>query len=174
MAKSNTLTVGKWRRLQQTAGPRGTFAVAAVDHRGPLRRSLETESPEGKSNEALTALKSDIVRHLAPATTAVLLDPETAAGQCVADGSIAGRTGLLVAMDTGSTGDPLNRSTGLVENWSVEKTVRMGASGVKMLLYYNPDASEAHEREALVQEVAADCVQYDIPFFLEPLSYASD
>ena len=29
-------------------------------------------------------------------------------------------------------------------------------------------------REALVQEVAADCVRYDIPFFLEPLSYASD
>ncbi|TKJ37754.1 MAG: hypothetical protein CEE38_06700 [Planctomycetes bacterium B3_Pla] len=174
MARSNTLTVGKWRRLQQTAGPRGTFAVAAVDHRGPLRRSLETESPEGKSNEALTALKSDIVRHLAPATTAVLLDPETAAGQCVADGSIPARTGLLVALDTGSTGDPLNRRTALVENWSVEKTVRMGASGMKMLLYYNPEAPEAREREALVEKVAADCVRYDIPFFLEPLSYASD
>ncbi|MHC4331850.1 MAG: hypothetical protein ACYSWW_27420 [Planctomycetota bacterium] len=35
MAKSNTLTVGKWRRLQQTAGPRGTFAVAAVDSPRP-------------------------------------------------------------------------------------------------------------------------------------------
>jgi tagatose-1,6-bisphosphate aldolase len=168
------LTIGKWRRLQQTAGPRGTFAVVAVDHRGPLRRSLEKESPDGKKTEALTALKSDIVRHLAPATTAVLLDPETAAGQCVADGSLAARTGLLVALDTGSTGDPLNRQTALVENWSVEKTVRMGASGVKMLLYYNPEAPEAGEREALVEKVAADCVRYDIPFFLEPLSYASD
>jgi len=168
------MTVGKWRRLQQTAGSTGTFAVVAVDHRGPLRRSLEKESPQGKTDEALTALKKDIVRHLAPATTAVLLDPETAAGQCVADGSMPAGTGLIVALDTGSTGDPLNRTTGLVENWSVEKTVRMGASGVKMLLYYNPEASEAAEREALVQEVAVDCARYDIPFFLEPLSYASD
>ena len=168
------MTIGKWRRLQQMAGSTGTFAVVAVDHRGPLRRSLEKESPEGKSNEALTALKCDIVRHLAPATTAVLLDPETAAGQCVADSSMPAGTGLIVALDTGSTGDPANRTTGLVENWSVEKTVRMGASGVKMLLYYNPAASEAGEREALVQEVAADCTRYDIPFFLEPLSYASD
>ncbi len=167
------MTVGKWRRLQQTAGSTGTFTVVAVDHRGPLRRSLEKESPRGKTDEALTALKKDIVRHLAPATTAVLLDPETAAGQCVADGSMPAGTGLIVALDTGSTGDPANRTTGLVENWSVEKTVRMGASGVKMLLYYNPEASEAGEREALVREVAADCARNDIPFFLEPLSYAS-
>ncbi|MCP4612156.1 MAG: tagatose 1,6-diphosphate aldolase [Planctomycetes bacterium] len=169
-----TMTIGKWRRLQQTAGPRGTFYIAAVDHRGPLRRSLETESPQGKTNEALTALKKDIVRHLAPATSAVLLDPETSAGQCVADGSLPGSTGLIVALDAGSTGDPLNRTTGLVENWSVEKTVRMGASGVKMLLYYNPQAPQADEREGLVRYVAQKCMQYDIPFFLEPLSYASD
>jgi len=168
------MTIGKWRRLQQTAGPKGTFYIAAIDHRGPLRRSLQAESPQGKTNEALTALKRDIVRHLAPATSAVLLDPETSAAQCVADGSIPGNTGLIVALDTGSTGDPLNRTTGLIDNWSVEKTVRMGASGVKMLLYYNPQAPEAREREGLVRKVARDCAQYDIPFFLEPLSYASD
>ena len=150
------MTIGKWRRLQQTAGPAGTFSVLAVDHRGPLRRALGKESPEGETDEALTALKSDIVRHLAPMTSAVLLDPETAAAQCVADGSLPGRTGLIVALDTGSTGDPLNRSTSLVENWSVEKTMRMGAAAVKMLLYYHPEAPEAAEREALVQRVAQD------------------
>jgi tagatose 1,6-diphosphate aldolase len=168
------MTVGKWRRLQQTAGPVGTFSVLAIDHRGPLRRALGKESPRGTTNEALTALKSDIVRQLAPVTSAVLLDPETAAGQCIADGSIPGRTGLIVALDTGSTGDPLNRSTTLVENWSVEKTLRVGASAVKMLLYYHPKAPEADRREALVQKVAQDCTQFEIPFFLEPLACAAD
>jgi tagatose 1,6-diphosphate aldolase len=43
-----------------------------------------------------------------------------------------------------------------------------------MLLYYNPDAPEASEREALVRKVALDCDSHDIPFFLEPLSYACD
>jgi len=168
------MTIGKWRRLQQTAGSTGIFSGLAIDHRGPLRRSLEKESPQGRTNEALTALKRDIVRQLAPATSAVILDPETAAGQCVADGSMPAKTGLIVALDTGSTGDPLNRTTSLVENWSVEKTVRMGASAVKMLLYYHPEAPEAGERETLVQKVAQECVQYDVPFFLEPLSCASD
>jgi tagatose 1,6-diphosphate aldolase len=169
-----TMTIGKWRRLQQTAGSKGTFYIAAIDHRDPLRRSLEKESPKCKSNEALTSLKRDIVRHLAPATSAVLLDPETSAGQCVTDGSVPGDTGLIIALDTGSTGDPLNRTTSLVEGWSVEKTVRMGASGVKMLLYYHPHAPQTEERESLVRKVAWDCAQYNIPFFLEPLSYASD
>jgi tagatose 1,6-diphosphate aldolase len=168
------MTIGKWRRLQQTAGEKGTFYIVAIDHRGPLRRSLEKESSEGKSNEALTSLKRDIVRHLAPATSAVLLDPETSAAQCVVDGSLPANTGLIVALDTGSTGDPLNRTTSLVENWSVEKTVRMGASGVKMLLYYNPYAPESDGRESLVRKVALDCARFDIPFFLEPLSYAAE
>ncbi len=168
------MTIGKWRRLQQTAGPTGVFSIVAIDHRGPLRRALEKESPQGKTNEALTALKRDIVRQLAPVASAILLDPETAAGQCVADGSMPGQTGLIVALDTGSTGDPLNRTTSLVENWSVEKTVRMGASGVKMLLYYHPHAPQAREREMLVQKVAEDCARYEVPFFLEPLSCASD
>jgi tagatose-1,6-bisphosphate aldolase len=168
------MTIGKWRRLQQTAGPNGTFAVLAVDHRGPLRRALGKESPQGETNEALTALKGDIVRHLAPVTSAVLLDPQTSAAQCVADGSMPGDTGLIVALDTGSTGDPLNRSTSLVEDWSVEKTMRMGAAAVKMLLYYHSEAPEAEEREKLVQRVATDCARSDIPFFLEPLSCASD
>ena len=85
-----------------------------------------------------------------------------------------GRTGLIVALDTGSTGDPLNRSTSLVEGWSVEKTARLGASAVKMLLYYHPEAPEAVERETLVRKVAQDCTRFEIPFFLEPLSCASD
>jgi len=168
------MSIGKWRRLQQTACSAGAFSVLAVDHRGPLRRALADESPDGGTVEALTALKCDIVTQLAPETSAVLLDPETAAGQCVANGSLPGGTGLLVALDTGSTGDPLNRSTGLVENWSVEKAVRLGASAVKLLLYYHPESPEAGEREKLVREIARECDQFEIPFFLEPLSCAAD
>ncbi len=45
---------------------------------------------------------------------------------------------------------------------------------VKMLLYYHPEAPEAGARETLVQRVAQDCAQFDVPLFLEPLSCASD
>jgi len=29
-----SITIGKWRRLQQSASPKGTFSVLAIDHHG--------------------------------------------------------------------------------------------------------------------------------------------
>jgi tagatose-1,6-bisphosphate aldolase len=169
------MTLGKWRRLQQIASPSGTLAILAIDHRGPLRRRLaKPAAPSTLPLDALPELKIDIVRSLAPATSAVLVDPETGLGACVASGALPGHVGLVVALDTGSTGDPTDRSTSLVANWSVAKAVRMGAAAVKLLLYYHPEGPAAAEREALVREVARACARCDIPLLLEPLSHGLD
>jgi len=169
-----SVTIGKWRRLQQVASPAKTFSIMAVDHRGPLRRSLEKDSAEQLPSTALSDLKADIVRALGPVASAVLLDPETGAGQCLAAAALPGDTALVVALDTGSTGDPMNKATSVVSGWSVEKTVRVGASAVKLLIYYHPAAADAAETEALVKQVGDSCAKHDIPFFLEPLSHALD
>ena len=102
-----SITIGKWRRLQQTASSRGTFCILAIDHRGPVRRALEKEAAAAISDERLTELKQDVVRELGSAATAVLLDPETGVGPCITTGALDGHTGLITALDTGSTGDPL-------------------------------------------------------------------
>jgi len=166
------LSLGKWRRLQQATTARGAFAVLAVDHRGPLRRALAPRVPEGQLNEALSSLKVDIVRALGPLGSAVLLDPETGLEPCLLGGALPGGTGLLVALDTGSTGDPAVLSTGLVADWSVEKTLRAGAAGAKLLVYYHPQAPNAAAVEQLVRDVGEACAQADLPFYLEPLGYA--
>ncbi|MHB8089326.1 MAG: hypothetical protein ACYDH2_13870, partial [Anaerolineaceae bacterium] len=49
-----------------------------------------------------------------------------------------------------------------------------GASAVKLLVYYHPESNNAMKIEDLVGLVGEECVQYDIPFFLEPLSYSID
>jgi tagatose-1,6-bisphosphate aldolase len=54
----------------------------------------------------------------------------------------------------------------------VEKIARMGASAVKMRIYYHPEAKGAAKQEALVDEVVAACREADIPLFLEPLSFS--
>ena len=43
-----------------------------------------------------------VIRALAPYATGSLLDPEIGAAQCIADGSLPGRAGLLVAVDDGA------------------------------------------------------------------------
>ena len=48
----------------------------------------------------------------------------------------------------------------------------MGASAVKILVYYRPDLSEpASQQLNTVNMVASDCIKYDLPFLVEPKSY---
>jgi tagatose-1,6-bisphosphate aldolase len=167
-----TVTLGKWRRLQRSASPRGTFTVLAIDHRGPLRRVLARQSPGHDTDEHLAALKEDIVRALAPHASAVLLDPEVGLPHCLRRGVIPDTTGLLVAQDTGSTGEPGVFTTGLVPDWSVTDTARIGAAGAKLLVYYHPDSPDARDVEDLVHGVARACHEHELPLFLEPLAYS--
>lgn len=165
---------GKWRRLHQVASPAKTFSILAIDHRGPLRRRLEAEAAGTLPGDALGTLKRDIVRGAGASASAVLLDPETAVAACLEQPDLPGQQGLVAALDTGSTGDPQNKTTTLIEGWSVEKTSRLGAAAVKLLVYYHPDAPEAGDVEALVRRIGQTCQQQEIPFFLEPLSHQLD
>ena len=125
------------------------------------------------SSQTLTDIKLDIVRSLSDLPSAVLLDPLYSVAQAIADGALAGDTGLLVALeDQGYLGDPYNRETASLSGWGVEKARRLGATGVKVLLFYHPDAGEAAEKqENYTQAIIADCQRYELPLFLEPISY---
>ena len=69
-------SLGKKRRLAQATTPQGVFIILAIDHRGPLRRKLAGQPGAEDADAAVAILKQDIVRELAPLTSAVLLDPE--------------------------------------------------------------------------------------------------
>ncbi len=147
----------------------------ALDHRGNLRQVLNPAAPQSVSPEALTAFKRQVVTALAPVSSAVLLDPEFGVAQCVTSGALPGQVGLLVAVEaTGYTGDPLARRSRILPGWSVAKAKRLGASAIKLLVYYHPDAPTAPEIEALVRQTAQDCAAVDLAFFLEPLSYSPE
>lgn len=167
------LTIGKMRRLQQCSTPDGMFVIAALDHRDDLRQMLKPAEPDNLSYAEMVSFKSDAVRALAPVSSAILLDPEYGAAQAIAAGSLPGNTGLIVTIEaSGYEGDATNRRSALLPEWGVEKIVRMGASAVKMRLYYHPEARNAAKQEALVDEVVAACREADMPLFLEPLSYS--
>lgn len=167
--------IGKIHRLQQCATPAGHFVILALDHRGNLRRSLNQAAPELVSYDSMVEFKQQVVEKLAGAASAVLLDPEYGAAQAVAVGALPGRVGLVVAVEkTGYAGISAARESMILPGWSVEKISRMGAAAVKLLLYYHPDAANATGQEALVGEVGEACLEYDIPFFLEPLSFSLD
>lgn len=164
---------GTRRGLGACASERGTFAVLALDHRQNLRKELRPDDPASVTYDELVDFKRAVVRALAPVATGTLLDPEIGAAQCIADGSMPARAGLLVAIEaTGYLGPSTARVSRVLDDWSVEQAKRMGASAAKLLVYYHPDAPNAADQERLVAEVAADCRAVDLALFVEPLSFS--
>jgi tagatose 1,6-diphosphate aldolase len=167
------LTIGKIRRLQQCATAGGQFIILAMDHRGNLQRALRPDDPAQVTYEEMVAFKQEVSAALSPVATAILLDPVYGAAQSVAAGAVAGRSGLVVAVEeTGYTGEPTARESKILPGWGVEQIARMGGTAVKLLVYYHPEAPNAAAQEQLVREVAEACARHDIPFFLEPLSFS--
>jgi tagatose-1,6-bisphosphate aldolase len=165
------ISIGKFRGLQQISSKRGTFTALALDHRQNLRKA----NPAFVNDDDLSRFKLDVVSSIAKRATAVLLDPEVSAAQAVAGRAIPGGVGLVVALEsTGYTGDTTARHAQIIPGWSVEKAKRMGASAVKLLVYYHPDSPTASEIEDFTAEVAEKCLRQDLLLMLEPLSYSLD
>ena len=167
------LTIGKIRGLQQIANRDGILTICAMDHRGSLRRMIDEGHPQEVGYEEMVKRKLELCSILAEYASAVLLDPIFGAAQCLAHSALPKNTGLLVSIEaTGYSGGAERRITELLEGWSVEKIKRMGASAVKILVYYRPDLRELAEKQLnTVCLVAEECLKFDIPFLVEPVSY---
>lgn len=163
------LSIGKLRGLQQIASPRGTFTALALDHRQNLRKA----NPAFVDDEELSRFKLDVTSTLVSQATSVLLDPEVSAAQAIAQNVIPNHIGLVVAVEsTGYTGDATARQAQIIPGWNVEKAKRMGASAIKLLVYYHPDSPTAKEIEDFTSKIAEDCAKLDLVLMLEPLSYS--
>jgi len=170
-----SLSIGKLRHLQQCSTPNGALAVLALDQRNNLRQALNTENPDSVTFADMVTFKRAVVATIGTTASAVLLDPEFGAAQCIQSDALSGKTGLIAALEaTGYTGNPTARESQVLSGWSVAKAKRIGASGVKFLVYYHPDAPSAPGIEALISQVAAECAEHELPLFLEPLSYSPD
>jgi tagatose 1,6-diphosphate aldolase len=164
------ISIGKLRGLQQISSKRGTFTCLALDH----RQNLRTANPTFVDDTELSHFKLDVTKALAHRATAVLLDPEVSAAQAIASRAIP-NVGLVVAVEsTGYTGDETARHAQIIPGWSVEKAKRMGASAIKLLVYYHPDSPAAKEVEDFISKIADDCTKQDLVLMLEPLSYSLD
>jgi tagatose 1,6-diphosphate aldolase len=163
------LSIGKLRGLQQCTSPRRTFTCLALDHRQNLRKS----NPAFVDDAQLSRFKLDVLSVLADLPTAVLLDPEVSAAQAISAGELPGKTAFVVAVEsTGYGGASTARQSHILPGWSVEKAKRMGASMIKLLVYYHPDSPIAPEIESFVRQVANECKRLDLGLMLEPLSYS--
>ncbi|RYF76928.1 MAG: tagatose 1,6-diphosphate aldolase [Comamonadaceae bacterium] len=167
------ISAGKLWSMRRLADDAGFFRMTAVDQRPGVealvrkRRGVET-APYEDVGQA----KRVLIETLSPHSTAMLLDPGYAFPYAAQQ--LDPKRGLLLTYEQWDFEESAGgRKTFAYRDWSVEKIKRAGADGVKLMLWWRPDASaevNAHQR-ALVEQVGADCRRHDIAFLLEPLLY---
>jgi tagatose 1,6-diphosphate aldolase len=166
------MSKAKFKNLQACANRKGVIAAAAMDQRGSLQKSIEKLGGDS-SRKGMEDFKSVVTDVLTPHATAILLDPEyglKAANQ-------RHGKGLLLAYElSGYDNSKPGRIPDLLPNESVKRLKEQGATGVKILLYYNPfDAKDINDRKhAFVERIGSECDAEGLPFFLEPIVYNDD
>ncbi len=169
------LSPGKLRRLQRCSSETGAMVILSIDHRSSLRSLLKTGGIDPGDDDRLTSFKEVVVKNLGMEVSAILLDPQYGAGHLIAKASLPRGSGLILALETsGYSGSKDNRISQLLAGWSVSKAARLGADGVRLLVYYHPEADSAPSIESMVDSVAQECHMLDLPLFLAALPYSND
>ena len=164
------ITRRKFDNLQACARPSGVIAALAMDQRGSLRKALEADG--ATVDEAhLGEFKTVVTEVLTPYASAILLDPQYG---LAASRARAENAGLLLAYEeSGYDNSQPGRLPDLAAGWSVRRLQEAGATGAKLLVYYNPfEGEKINElKHAFVERVGAECEAVGLPLFLEPVTY---
>jgi tagatose 1,6-diphosphate aldolase len=165
------LTPGKLAGLKAVSDQRGVIAAAAMDQRGSLKKSLAKEKGVADlPDSALVEFKELVTEILTKYASAILLDPEYG---LPASKQRNGKGLLLAYEKTGYDAATPGRLPDLLDLWSVRRLKEAGADCIKILLYYTPfEKPEINDlKQAWIERIGAECVAFDIPFFLEFVGY---
>lgn len=134
--------------------------MLALDHRGSFLKLMGQEDPK-----AAVSLKHDIIGAVADQMTGVLIDPDY--GLPAYQGF---NKPFLLPMEKSGYGDQNGeRTTELV--YSAKQLKQWGASGAKLLLYFNPRLASADTQMQVATEAIVEAHQAGLPLFLEIVTY---
>lgn len=146
----------------------GKFLMLALDHRGSFKKLINPQDPDVVSDEQVIELKSEIIQALENQFSGLLID-EVWGLEAYRDRA---KPFLLPLEKSGYEEVNGERVTKL--EYSVEQIKNLGASGAKLLLYFNPNVPSAQRQLETAKKVIEDCQAADFPYFLEIVTYTPD
>ncbi len=169
-----SLSAGKIKHMQALSNKDGVIAAAAMDQRGSLMKSLASAKgvPQKEIPDAMMEeFKVAVSKVLTPHASAILLDPLWGLPAAKARASNAGL--LLAYEESGYDNTQPGRLPDLLPHYSAKRIKDQGADAVKILIYYTPfdDPKVNDIKHAFIERIGSECVDNDIPFFLEFVGY---
>ncbi|MFL2128806.1 tagatose-bisphosphate aldolase [Ruoffia sp. FAM 24228] len=156
----------KYDKLVALSNENSVISALAIDQRGSLKKMLGSED-----DSTIEEFKKMISKNLTPFSSSILLDPEYGLPATEVRDKNAGL--ILAYEETGYDASSEERYPDLLDNWSALRIKEAGADAVKILLYYDIDASKEINdiKHAFVERVGSECDAENIPYFLEILTY---
>ena len=140
-------TTSETRAVQQLSTENGALAVLAADQRVSLRAMFERRGGAGPAE--LGEFKRALVQALAPAASAVLLDPEIALPDVVDRGLVPRQTGILVSVEvSGDEPDGDLHPARLLPDFGAAGVRRVGGTAAKLLVRLRADREDGDGRNA--------------------------
>ncbi len=146
------------------------FKIFAIDHRDVFVDMLKQANRYEDETSAVTE-KLNIIKNVSDLVSGYLIDPFHSLPGAIIEKSIPGSVGFMVHIENNDYRVESIGSNYCIENLSPEVIKRMGASAVKMFLYYNPESNYAEASEREIHRVALECEKAGIPFLIEPILY---
>ena len=141
------------------------FLMLAIDHRESFLKLMGLDSLPAPGKQAAIDLKHEIIGALINQVSGVLIDPDY--GLPAYQGF--NKPFLLPMEKSGYTDRAGERVTELA--YSAQSLIQNGATGAKLLIYFNPDVPSAKAQLTVSQKALADARAAGLPFFLEIRTY---
>lgn len=147
---------------------KGKYLMLALDHRGSFKKYVKPENPESATDAEMVEIKGMIISALQDQFSGVLID----VGWGLPGYLSKTKPYLLPLEKSGYTDSAGERATEL--EYSAKELVDLGAGGTKLLLYFNPEASNCDAQIAIAKKALEDSQANNLPLFLEIVTYGNE
>lgn len=145
-----------------------SFLMLALDHRGSFLKLINPDNPESVAKETVISLKLEIIESVKDQFSALLIDNEYGLAAYVSKE----KPFLLPIEKSGFKAVEGERLAEL--EYEAGELKNMGASGIKLLLYFHPQYISAESQLNAAREVLHDAMVNNLPLFLEIVVYKKD
>ncbi len=146
----------------------GKYLMLALDHRGSFKKYVKPTDPESATDAEMVEVKGMIISALQEQFSGVLID----VGWGLPGYESRTKPYLLPLEKSGYTDSAGERTTEL--EYSAKQLKDLGAGGAKLLLYFNPEASNCDQQCATAKKALDDSHANDLPLFLEIVTYGNE
>lgn len=142
--------------------------MLALDQRTSFRRMIDPQNPESVTDSRIIQEKAEIIDALLDQSSGILVDPDYGLK------AYANRTKPYLLTIEKAQYKEINGERMTELQYTVEELKNLGASGIKLFIYYNHEHSTAAFQRTVAKKVLDSCRVLALPFFLEIVTYGEE